>query len=248
MNLNEGEACAMNRAIVIGATSGMGRELVKLLARDGWRVAACGRRTELLAELKSHTPGNVITRAFDITRTSSVGRRMEEMARALGGLDLVVISSGTGDENESLDYETEKRAIDTNVAGFTCAAGWAFNYFAKQGGGHLAAISSIAGLRGSRHAPAYNAGKAYQISYLEALRQKAGKHKAPVTVTDIRPGFVDTAMAKGEGLFWVAPVEKAARQIYRAIRKKKPVAYVTRRWALGALLIRLIPRALYERM
>ena len=142
----------------------------------------------------------------------------------------------------------EREAIDTNVLPFTCIAGWAYHFFERQKSGQFVAITSIAGLRGGRHAPAYNATKAFQIRYLEGLRAKAKKAGMPIVITDIRPGFVDTAMAKGEDVFWSAPVPKAAAQIYRAIENKKAVAYVTHRWALIAFVIRLLPRFLYERI
>ncbi len=92
--------------------------------------------------------------------------------------------------------------------------------------GHLVAISSVGGLRGSRQAPSYNASKAFQINYLEALKQKATFLNIAVSITDIRPGFVETDMAKGEGQFWVASVNKAARQIFDAILNKKEIAYI----------------------
>jgi short-subunit dehydrogenase len=166
----------------------------------------------------------------------------------LGGLDLLIISSGIGDINENLDFEIAKRTIDTNVLGFTSIADWAFNYFEKQNFGHLVVISSIGGLRGSRLAPAYNATKAFQINYLEGLRQKAKKLKEPIFVTDIRPGLVDTDMAKGEGLFWVMPVDKTVNQIYKAVNSKKKIAYVTKRWQLLAIILKRIPRQIYDRM
>ena len=107
-------------------------------------------------------------------------------------------------------------------------------------------ITSIAGLRGNKIAPAYGASKAYQIAYMEGLRQKAQNARNSVITTDIRPGFVDTAMAKGPGKFWVASPEKAARQILKHIRNKRSVAYVTRRWRLFALLMKWMPRGLYK--
>jgi len=115
------------------------------------------------------------------------------------------------------------------------------NYFQKQGSGHLANISSIAGLLGNGIAPSYNATKAYQINYFNGLRKKVKKLKLRIYLTDIRPGFVDTAILKGNGLFWIAPVDKAAKQIYAAIRKKKKKVYITKRWALIAFIIRLKP-------
>ena len=160
----------------------------------------------------------------------------------------MVISSGTGDFNEALDFSIEKRTIDTNVSGFTSITDWAINYFVKQKFGHLVAISSIAGLRGNWLAPAYSASKAYQINYLEGIGQKVYITNLPIYITDIRPGFVNTEMAKGDHLFWVAPVEKAAKQIWNAINKKRKIVYVTKRWLLLAVLFKLAPNWLINRM
>lgn len=238
----------MKKAIVIGATSGIGKGIARLLTENNFKVGVTGRRTELLNELKNEKNNSYLVKTFDITDTLNVVEKLEELTSELGGLDLLILSSGTGDENENLDFKIEKRTIDTNVTGFTIIADWTFNYFQKQKYGHLVAISSIAGLRGSRQAPAYNATKAYQINYLEGLRQRANKLKTSIFVTDIRPGFVDTEMAKGEGLFWVMPVDKAVVQIYKAIRNKKKVVYITKRWGLIASVLKRIPRIIYDRM
>ena len=109
-------------------------------------------------------------------------------------------------------------------------------------------MTSIAALRGAGEAPSYNASKAYQSNYLQGLRQKAFKLKAPITITDIQAGLIDTAMAKGDGLFWVMPVEKAARQIYSAIRHRRKHAYVTKCWRIIAWLIRILPDWIYYRL
>ncbi len=238
----------MKKAIIIGATSGIGKGLAKLLVANNYTVGITGRRTELLNELKNENPNSYFIKSFDVTDTTNAVEKLEQLTAELGGLDLLIISSGTGDLSENLDFEIEKRTIDTNVIGFTCIANWTFNYFEKQKFGHLIAISSIGGLRGSRQAPAYNATKAYQINYLEGLRQKATKLKEPIFVTDIRPGLIDTEMAKGEGLFWVMPIEKTVRQIYKAIISKKKVAYVTKRWRLIATILKRIPRPIYDKM
>ena len=116
------------------------------------------------------------------------------------------------------------------------------------GRGHLVVVSSVGGLRGGGAAPAYNASKAYQINYAEGLRQRAAKSRLPLYITDVRPGFVDTAMAKGDGLFWVMPVEKAVRQIVRAVRRRRRVAVVTRRWRIAAWLLRHMPDGIYLKM
>ena len=132
--------------------------------------------------------------------------------------------------------------------GWTFVVDMLYNIFEQQGHGHLVAITSAGGLRGEPMAPAYSATKAYQINYTEALRKKAYKSGGKITVTDVRPGLVDTAMAKGEGLFWVMPVEKVARQIYIAIRNKKSKVYVTKRWHILAIVCKNIPFFLYKRM
>ncbi|MFZ1457933.1 MAG: SDR family NAD(P)-dependent oxidoreductase [Saprospiraceae bacterium] len=238
----------MKKAIVIGATSGIGQGLAKILANNNYAVGITGRRTELLNELKNENPISFFTKSFDITDTLTACQKLEELTTELGGLDLLILSSGTGDLNETLDFDIEHRTIATNVVGFTNILIWAFNFFEKQKYGHLVAISSIAGLRGNRHAPSYNATKAYQINFLEGLRQKANRLNSPIFITDIRPGFVDTDMAKGEGKFWVATVDKAALQIFEAIKKKKSIAYITKRWKLIAIILQMIPSKIYNKM
>jgi short-subunit dehydrogenase len=238
----------MKKAIIIGATSGIGEGLAKILTDNKYKVGITGRRTELLETLKSQKPQDYFISSFDVSDTEIIDEKLSALVSELGGLDLFVLCSGTGDLNEMLDFSIEKRTIDTNVLGFTCVANWAFNYFDKQQSGHLVAISSVAGLRGNGIAPSYSASKAYQINYLEGLRQKACKLKTQILITDIRPGFVDTAMAKGEGQFWVAPVDKASKQIFNAIQKKKKVVYLTKRWQLIGFVLKRIPRLIYDRM
>ena len=236
------------KALIIGATSGIGKELSELFAASNYKVGITGRRKELLLELKDENPDAYLTKVLDVTNTRAAIQQLEELIDELGGLDLLVISSGIGEINEALDFEIENQTIDTNIVGFTSIADWTFNYFEKQQSGHLVVISSIGGIRGSHQAPAYNASKAYQINYTEGLRQKAAKLKMPIFITDIRPGLVDTKMAKGEGLFWVMPLEKAVNQIYKAIIRKKKVVYVTKRWHLIAMILKIAPRWIYDRI
>ena len=237
----------MKKVIIIGSTSGIGKGLAESFAANNSKVGITGRRDELLIELKDKNPDAYLTKVLDVTDTTTSIQQLEELTNELGGLDLLVISSGIGEINEALDFEIEKQTIDTNIIGFTCIADWTFNYFEKQQSGHLVVISSIGGIRGSRQAPSYNASKAYQINYTEGLRQKAAKLKTPIFITDIRPGLVDTKMAKGEVLFWVMPLEKAVNQMYNAIVRKKKVVYVTKRWRLIAMILKIAPRWLYDR-
>jgi len=166
----------------------------------------------------------------------------------MNGVDIFVISSGVGFINQNLQWAYEKETIDVNVSGFVAMANVAMHHFLSKGSGHLVGISSIASIRGDGDAPAYNASKAFVSNYMEGLRKKVSKSGMPIVITDIQPGFVDTAMAKGEGLFWVASPQKAAQQIYTAIKRKKKHAYITKRWRVIGWLMKAMPGFIYNRL
>lgn len=238
----------MKKAIIIGASSGIGRELAKILSRNRYVVGVMARRVQLLDELGSEVEGTLFVKKIDVADVESAMETLAKFIEEMGGVDLVVMSAGTGDVNNSLSWRLEDEAIKTNVCGFAALVNVAMHHFTEKGSGHLVGISSIAALRGGRESPAYNASKAFESNYLEGLRQKVRRSGLPITITDIKPGFVNTAMAKGEGIFWAAEPEEAARQIYRVIKRKKSSAYITRRWALVAWLIKLLPGFMYERL
>lgn len=238
----------MKKIIIIGATSGIGRGLAELYAQEDCLIGIVGRRENLLKEICTLDKNKLFYQACDITHTEITISCLKAFVNKIGGMDLLIICAGTGELNPNLSYLLEEPTIQTNVIGFTSIADWGFRYFEQQKGGHLVTISSVGGIRGSGIAPAYNASKAYQINYMEGLRQKATKSPYPIYTTDIRPGFVDTAMAKGDGLFWVTPVEKAVKQIKKAISRKKKIAYISERWRYVATLFRILPSAIYCRM
>ncbi len=237
----------MKNAIIIGASSGIGRELALQLTAMNYRLGVTARREDLLKKLEAALNKDSFTQKMDITDTENAITVFSEIAGKLGTVDLVIISAGTGYIDTRMPWENDRQTIDVNVRGFTAIANTAYKLFKEQGHGHLAGISSVAAVRGGATA-AYNASKAYVSSYLTGLRAKAAKEKLSLTVSDIRPGLVDTAMAQGEGLFWVAPVPKAAKQIIQSIERKKRVAYITKRWRLIALLLRILPERIYNRL
>ena len=241
------EQNVMRAAIVIGATSGIGRAVAVRLAAAGYRVGIAGRREELLRELAQTMPDRYETEVLDV-EDAGVCERLEKLAERLGSPELILFCAGTGELNDALDYRLEEATNRVNVSGFTRVMDWAYRYFEQRGGGCLAAITSVMGLRGSRTAPSYAASKAYQINYLEGLRQKAFYQKLPIRIVDLRPGSVRTAMMKGEGHFWIASAEEAARCICKAIEARRAVQYVTPRWRIIGLLLRWIPERLYRRM
>lgn len=238
----------MKKAIVIGATSGIGKSLSELLIQEGYEVGVTGRREELFKSIKTQETSRIIFKKMDVQDLSTLELICYELVNQLGGLDLLIISAGIGEQNKNLNFDIENSVIKTNIQGFTCIADWAVRHFKQQGYGHLVNISSIAGIRGNGIAPSYNATKAYQINYLEGLRINVKDYGSSITITDVRPGFVDTPMAKGEGLFWIAPVQKAAEQIFEAIKQKRKVVYITKRWRLIALLLKVIPFSILKRV
>jgi short-subunit dehydrogenase len=234
-------------AIIVGATSGIGRALAELLISHGCRVGVTGRRRELLDDIQQKHGDKVVCRQIDVDFPQEAMTALADLISELVDVDLIVLSAGTGMPNPDLAWEPEAATIATNVTGFAAMAGAAMRYFLARGSGHLASLSSVAAFRGSHEAPAYNASKAFVSNYTEGLRIKASRSGKPIYVTEILPGFVDTRMAQGEGLFWVASPEKAARQIYDAIRARRSRAYITRRWRLVAFLLQILPDFIYRK-
>jgi short-subunit dehydrogenase len=235
------------KVIIIGATSGIGRELALLYAQQGAQVGITGRRNELLQSLRNEFPQQIKTACFDVTGSDNL-QQLRQLVEATGGMDVLIYNSGYGDISEQLDWKIDKETVDVNVNGFIEIVHFAFNYFVQKGGGQIAVTSSVAAIRGNSFSPAYGASKAFASNYCEGLNIKAWRLKKDIVVTDIRPGFVDTKMAKGNGRFWVAPPQKAAKQIWQAIESKKKKVYITRRWALIGWLLKWIPYFIYKRI
>lgn len=235
------------KAIVIGASSGIGREIACKYAERGWQVGITGRRENLLNELKEKYPQHITVASFDVLGNDNL-QKLSVLIEELGGLDLLIYNAGYGHPSSHLDHETEMITTRTNVNGFVEIVGYVFNYFVQQGYGQIALTSSVAAMRGSSWAPAYSASKAFMSNYAEGLNIKAGKLKKDIVITDVRPGFINTKMAKGNKRFWISTKEKATRQIITAIDAKKRVVYITKRWWLVAQLMKLLPYALYRRI
>lgn len=233
------------RILIIGASSGIGRELAIQYATKGNEVIAVARRKPLLCELSQHS-SNIRIAQCDISNIVETNTLLSTIFKET--IHLTIICSGIGDFNSELDFAIEKQTININIVGWTFCVDTIYKNLEEQSSGHLVILSSCGGLRGEPLAPAYSASKAYQINYIEALRKKAYKSKLPIHITDIRPGLVNTRMAKGSGLFWVMPTEKVAKQIINAIDRKKHVSIVTKRWKIIHWILRHLPRSLYIRI
>jgi short-subunit dehydrogenase len=234
------------KIIIVGATSGIGREMALYFLKQGHQVGITGRRQQLLQEIKNRYPQQTFIESFDV-RDANVTIYLDKLNLAMNGFDLLIYNAGVGHPSKELDAAKELETTLINVNGFVAIADYAFNYFRKRGYGQLVVISSVAGLTGSSMAPAYSASKAFISNYAEGLQMKAYALKANIIVTDIRPGFINTKEAAGYKRFWAASPQKAAAQIIHAIGRKKRVAYITKRWWLIAILLKVSPYWLYKR-
>ncbi len=233
-------------AVIIGASSGIGEALARELNRDGWRLGLLARRLDRLEALRETLAPETVVRGLDVAQPDAA-TILEQLLDELGGADMVIISAGTG-HNGALHWEQDRETVSVNVLGFMAVAQVAMRHFLERGRGHLVGISSIAALRGNR-AATYAASKAFQSVYLDGLRDVARHSGQPIVVTEVQPGGVDTAMLKPDRplpavirRLFVASPEKAARQILRAVQKRKKHAYITRRYGPVAFVLKLLPR------
>lgn len=238
----------MSRAIVIGASSGIGKEVAQMLIDEGWTVGLAARRDgKFLPTMHAHED-KVKVAKIDVT-ASDAADKLNLLIKRIGGMDLFFYAAGVGHQNRDLQEDIELTTVRTNAIGFTRMIGAAYRYFAANGGGHIAAITSIAGTKGLGPAPAYSATKAMQATYLQSLEQLAHAQGLKICFTDIRPGFVDTDLLSGTHdypmLMEVKPVAKA---IMKAVKQKKHVCVIDWRWRLLTAVWRRIPRWIWRRM
>ena len=238
----------MKRAIVMGASSGIGHEVARLLIMQGWTVGVAARRKEKLEDLKNCAPERVFTAQIDVTNEKA-DEALSQLADQIGGLDLYFHAAGIGWKNPTLEPEKEMKTMQTNGLGFVRMVGEAYRYFATHGGGHIVCITSVAGTKGLGAIPAYSATKAMQNTYLQALEQLAAKKRHNIIFTDIRPGFVDTPLLTDSEHFPVLmTTEQVARSIMKAIRHRRHVCIINTRWRILTFFWRLIPNRLWRRM
>ena len=236
------------KVIIIGATSGIGREVALIYIAQGWKVGVAGRREAELEALRSAYPEQVSTQALDVTKVDAP-QKLQALIEQVGGMDVFLLSSGIGKQNPTLETGLELTTAATNVEGFIRMTNAAYHYFEQQGHGHLAVISSIAGTKGLGAAPAYSATKGFQNIYMDALDQLARMKKLNIRFTDIRPGFVATPLLNNQKKYPMlmdAPI--VALDIVSAIEKKKRVAIIDWKFRLLVGFWRLIPKWIWLRL
>lgn len=239
----------MERILIMGATSGMGRQLARDFARMGWAVGAAGRDEQALARLRDDFPDRVTTERIDI-RDNDCPARMLRLIGRMGGMDVLLQASGVMSENPGLDLRREVDTLETNVVGFARVVATAYRYFRHTGrAGRIAAITSVASTRGVGPLASYSASKRFQREYLTAIEQLAHRQKVRLAVTEIRPGWVRTPLIDPDrdypmlmSLDYVVPLIEAA------ILKGRRVATVDWRWRALCRLWAAVPHGMYVRL
>lgn len=235
------------RVIIIGATSGIGREVANIYIAQGWKVGVAGRRAKELDSLQQAAPQQVYTQVIDVT-SDEAPQKLKALIEQMGGMDVFLLSSGIGKQNYALQPEIELATAATNVEGFIRMTNTAYHYFEQQGYGHLAVISSIAGTKGLGAAAAYSATKCFQNTYIDALDQLARMNKLNISFTDIRPGFVATPLLKDDSYPMLMKATDVAKDIVQAIEKKKRTAIIDWKYRILVFFWRLIPKWIWMRL
>ena len=238
------------RAILIGATSGIGLAVARILVEKGWRIGVAGRRKEQLRAFQATAPEQIEIECIDVTLPEAT-ERLQMLIEKVGGMDLYFHSTGIGSQNPQLDPEIELATVQTNADGFVRMTNAAYAYFRQQASqqkGHIAVISSVAGTKGIGIAPSYSATKRFQNTYLDALAQLARTQQLPICFTDIRPGFVATDLLKNRHYPMLMEAEYVAQEIIKGLEKKKRVVTIDWRYRLLVFFWRMIPRPIWERI
>lgn len=240
------------RAIVIGASIGMGRELSKQLAADGYIVGMAARRIGLLEEIQQEIPTQTYITYMDASKPEEAVEQLNALIEEMGGLDLLVIAvTGFWEcDFDNREWQKSLSVLTVDVVGFFALARTGLNFFEDQGYGHLVGFSSVDGLHGNAACQAYSASKAFCSCYLEAERNKFIQKNMPIHVTDICPGWVnskgDVDFTQMPQAYWVESLDNATKEIFEAIKNKEHKAFITKRWKKVAELLAIIPNDLYN--
>lgn len=248
MTLNERPLEPIKKAIVVGASSGIGAALVRDLSARGYRVAALARREAELDAVCADAD-NATAYVHDVTDYEVVPELFQQIVRDLGGLDVIVYNAGVQPQvaADEYDFEKDHQMIAVNLLGAMAWLNQAAQRFDRTKGGSIAAVSSVAGDRGRSAFPGYHTSKGALSVYMESLRNRLAKRGA--NITTIKPGFVDTPLLENaDKTFWVISAADAARQIVNAIEAGKQTVYVPGRWRWVMLIIQHIPSFIFRRM
>lgn len=244
----------LKRAVVVGASSGIGEALARDLVGAGYKVACVARRKERLDAITddiNRQSGEQRAWAFaaDVVDTDAAPAVFREVCTALDGLDLIVYCAGVmpAVTEDTWDAGIDRQIFEVNVIGASNWLNLAAERFQAQKSGVIVGIGSVAGDRGRRLQPAYCASKAALHTYLESLRNRLSQHG--VHVLTVKPGPVHTPMtAELDKLPMAITADEAARSITQAVARRTDVAYVPLQWWPIMTVIRSIPSIIFRRM
>jgi len=242
------------RGIVIGASDGLGAALARKLSREGYSLALLARSKDKLEALcnEINTNGGLASAYIhDVNEYDKVPNLLRTIVADLGGVDLVVFVAGVNYPPGGMDkynFENDRKMIEVNLIGAMAWLTPIAEMFHSAKAGQIVGIASVAGDRGRVGNPGYNTSKAGLITYLEALRNRLTRHG--VNVLTVKPGFMKTEMikaAQGSTPFAIEP-EKAADDIFKAMKKRKQVIYTLFIWRWIMLAIQHTPSFIFRRL
>ncbi len=246
----------MSKSILItGASSGIGEALAHEMARQGHSLALTARRLDELKRIRDdikekHPSTKMEVGRLDVTDYDSVPGVIEELARALGGLDIVFANAGIGlgEKIGRNEFGKARETIRVNLIGAIATADAAAAHFLERGKGHIVGVSSVAAFRGMPRSSSYSASKAGFAVYLEALR--AELYRKNIHVTVLYPGYIDTPLNRMlPSRPFLISVEKGAAIIARLIEKKvKSSTVPVFPWGLIAPLLKILPASIISKM
>ncbi len=241
----------MKKIIIIGASSGMGMRIATDFARLGWRVGIAARREDRLRQIKDLYPDRIEYMAIDVTAQDAVDK-FYKLIELIDGMDYLLYTAGCGWYDPELDDAKTEHTLAVNCIGFGRIMNAAYKYYkdtANLHTGHIAAITSVAGVKGLGCSAAYSASKRFQWNYLQALDQLAHIQHVNVSITDIRPGFVDTPLLdKNQKYPMEMSIDYVAPKIEAAVLSARRVSYIDSRWCVVSKLWNLIPNALWRHL
>lgn len=225
----------------------MGQEIARRLIHDGWEVGLAARRLEPLQALAREASQRVEIAQIDVT-AADADKQLQQLLDKMGHVDLYFHISGIGKLNYELRSDIELATVSTNALGFARMVGQAYRHFATHGGGQIAVISSIAGIRGLGPSPSYSATKAFQHNYIQALEQQANARGLNIRFTEIRPGFVDTPLLTGARFPLTMPLDQTVDEILWAVDARKHVRIIDWKYRVVVALWRLIPSFIWRHL
>jgi len=242
------------RGLILGASDGLGAALARKLSQEGYSLALIARsqnKLDALCQEINSQGGQAWAYVHNVSHFDEVPTLLRRIVADLGGLDLVIYVASVNLPPGGLDkynFENDKQMIEVNLIGAMAWLSPVAEMFQSAKAGQIVGIGSVAGDRGRVGNPGYNTSKGGLAIYLEALRNRLTRHG--VNVLTVKPGFVKTEMlkaAQGGTPFAIEP-EKAADDIYKAMRKRRQTVYTHFIWTYIMLVIRHIPSFIFRRL